>query len=151
MLVSYKIIAVPTAQRLTVSRAEAPGSRDDGERGAAVDGAEVVLHVGCHVRVRWAEGRLSRPGRVWRQADEGDVGDDGAAAQRRRPGKETETRHHSQPPGVGTATRHTSPSHPTAFAHEGGFRAHGGKNLPSWPIWSLKPVQASCRPALTLH
>lgn len=51
--------------------------------------AEVVLHVGCHVGVRGAEGRLARPGRVRRQADEGDVGDDRAAAQRRRPGKES--------------------------------------------------------------
>lgn len=91
MLVSYKIAAVPVAQCPTVSRAEASGSRDDGERGAAVDGAEVMLHVRCHVGVRWAEGRLAGPGRVRRQADEGDVRDDRAATQRRRPGKETET------------------------------------------------------------
>lgn len=105
MLVSYKIAAVPVAQHLTVSGAEAPGSGDDGERGAAVDGAEVVLHVGCHVGVRRAEGRLTGPGGVRRQADEGDVGDDGAAAQGRRPGKETETRCHSQPPRSGHGRR----------------------------------------------
>lgn len=120
MLVSYKIAAVPVAQRLTVSGAEAPGSGDDGERGAAVDGAEVVLHVGCHVGVRRAEGRLAGPGGVRRQADEGDVGDDGAAAQRRRPGKERETRCHPLPPGAGMAACHPSPSHPTALACEGG-------------------------------
>lgn len=56
MLVSYKIAALPVAQYLTVGGAEAPGSRDDRERGAAVDRAEVVLHVGCHVGVWWAEG-----------------------------------------------------------------------------------------------
>lgn len=151
MLVSYKITAVPVAQRLTVGRAEAPGSRDDGERGAAVDGAEVVLHVGCHVGVWWAEGRLAGPGGVWRQADERDVGDDRAAAQRRRPGKETETRRHSQPPGVGTAACHLSPSHSTAFNRKGGVRAHDGKSLPSWYTRSLKPVQASCGPTPTLH
>lgn len=104
---SYKIAAVPVAECLTIGRTEAPGSRDDGERGAAVHGAEVVLHVGCHVGVRGAEGRLARPGRVRRQADEGDVGDDGAAAQRRRPGKEnrdtlsltaTQSRHNCLPP-----------------------------------------------------
>jgi len=91
-------MAVAVAQRLTVGGAEAPGSGDDGERGAAVDGAEVVLHVRCHVGVRRAEGRLAGPSGVRRQADEGDVRDDGAAAQGRRPGKETETRRHSQPP-----------------------------------------------------
>lgn len=104
---SYKIAAVPVAQCLTISRAEAPGSRDDGERGAAVHRAEVVLHVGCHVGVRGAEGRLAGPGRVRRQADEGDVGDDRAAAQRRRPGEEnrdmlsltaTQSRHNCLPP-----------------------------------------------------
>lgn len=72
MLVSYKIAAVQTARcehpghggtgrmwwgrSLTISRAEPSGSRDDGERWAAMDRAEVVLHVGRHVGVRWAEG-----------------------------------------------------------------------------------------------
>lgn len=82
---------------LTVGGAEASGSGDDGERGAAVDGAEVVLHVGRHVGVRRAEGRLAGPGGVRRQADEGDVGDDGAAAQGRRPEEETERGCHSRP------------------------------------------------------
>lgn len=103
---SYKIAAAPVAQCLTVGGTEAPGSRDDGERGAAVHRAEVMLHVGCHVGVWWAEGRLARPGGVRRQTDEGDVRDDGAAAQRRRPGKETDTlslaatqsRHNCLPP-----------------------------------------------------
>lgn len=97
MLVSCKIAALPVAQCLTVGGAKAPGSRDDGERGAAVDRAEVVLHVGCHVGVRRAEGRLAGPGGVRRQADEGDIRDDRAAAQGRRPGKETETWRYSQP------------------------------------------------------
>lgn len=39
-----------------IGGAEPSGSGDDGERGAAVDRAEVVLHVGRHVGVRWAEG-----------------------------------------------------------------------------------------------
>jgi len=73
VLVSYKIAAArQTARRehpgcsgmgrmwwgrsLTIGGAEPSGSGDDGERGAAVDRAEVVLHVGRHVGVRWAEG-----------------------------------------------------------------------------------------------
>lgn len=111
MLASHTIAAVPVAQRLTVGGAEAPGSRDDGECGAAVDRAEVVLHVGRHVGVRRAEGRLAGSGGVRREADEGDVRDDGAAAQRRRPGKETETRRHSQSPGASVTACHPCLSH----------------------------------------
>ena len=64
---------------LTLRRAESTGGRDHGEGGAAVHGAQVVLHVGVDVGVRRAEGRLPGGARVRRQADQGDVGDDGAA------------------------------------------------------------------------
>lgn len=53
-------------------------------------GAEVVLHMGVHVRVRVVERRLCRPRRVWRKADERDVGDDRATTQSRRSAKELE-------------------------------------------------------------
>ena len=60
-------------QPLTVCRAEAARRRDHGEGGAAVHGAQVVLHVGVDVGVRGAEGRLPCPGGVGRQPDQGDV------------------------------------------------------------------------------
>lgn len=68
---------------LTVGGAEAPGCGDHGECGAAVHRPEVVLHVGAHVGVGGVEGGL--PSRVRGEADQGDVGDDGAAAQIGRP------------------------------------------------------------------
>ena len=58
---------------LTIRRAESTGGRDHGEGGAAVHGAQVVLHVGVDVGVRGAEGRLPCPGGVGRQPDQGDV------------------------------------------------------------------------------
>lgn len=66
---------------LTLRRAQASGCRDHGQRGAAVHRAQVVLHVRVDVRVRRAEGRV--PGRHGgrREADQGDIRDDGAAGQ----------------------------------------------------------------------
>lgn len=58
---------------LTLSRAQSSGSRDHGQGGAAVHGAQVMLDVGADVGVRWAEGRVG--GR--REANERDVGDGG--------------------------------------------------------------------------
>lgn len=55
---------------LTVCRAEAPGRGDGGERGAAVHGAEVMLHVGAHVRVGGVEGGLPRAGGVRGEPDQ---------------------------------------------------------------------------------
>lgn len=65
---------------LTVSGAQTPGCRDRGERGAAVHGTEVMLHVGAHVRVGGVEGGLPRAGRVWGKPDQRNVGDNRAAA-----------------------------------------------------------------------
>lgn len=58
---------------LTIGRAEAPGGRDHGERGAAVHRPEVVLHVRVHVRVVGAEGRFSRASGMRRKSYQGDV------------------------------------------------------------------------------
>lgn len=44
-------------------------------------GAQVVLHVRADVRVRRAEGRVAGRHGGGREADQGDVGDDGAAGQ----------------------------------------------------------------------
>lgn len=58
---SHPLVLCPlpqtTPQRLlTFSRAKAPGCRDGGERGTAVHGTEVMLHVGAHVWVVGIEG-----------------------------------------------------------------------------------------------
>lgn len=83
---------VPPAPQalLTVSGAEAPGCRDRGERGAAVHGAEVMLHVGTHVGVGGVEGGLSRASGMWGKPDQRDVGDNRAATQGRRPAETKE-------------------------------------------------------------
>lgn len=47
--------------------------------------AQVVLHVGAHVRVRRAEGRVAGGHGGGREANQRDVGDDGTAGQSCRP------------------------------------------------------------------
>lgn len=67
---------------LTVSWAQSSCSGDHGQGGAAVNRAQVVLHVGVDVRVRGAEGRLARPRcDVWGQLVQGDVWDDRTSCQ----------------------------------------------------------------------
>lgn len=50
--------------------------------------AQVVLHVRADIGVRRAEGRVTRGHCSWREANQGDVGDDGAAGQTCRAGTE---------------------------------------------------------------
>jgi len=64
---------VDTSVSLTVGRAEAPGPGRHGNGGAAVHGAQVVLHVG--VRGGRAEGGVARCHGGGREADQRDVGD----------------------------------------------------------------------------
>jgi len=73
---------------LTVRRAESSGGWDHGQGGAAVHGPQVVLHVGVHVWVRRAEGGVAGRHGSRRQANQGDVGDDGAAGQSCGAGRE---------------------------------------------------------------
>lgn len=61
------------AVELTVCRAESAGCRDHGQGWAAVNGAEVVLHVRVEVGVSGAEGGLPRSGCVGGQTDQRDV------------------------------------------------------------------------------
>lgn len=60
-------------------RAQPPGGRYHGEGGAPVDRSQVMLHVGVHIVV--GVSKFGGAHRVRRQADQGDVGDDGASAQ----------------------------------------------------------------------
>lgn len=48
-------------------------------------GTKVMLHVGAHVRVGGVEGGIPRASGVWGKPDQGDVRDDRAATQGRRP------------------------------------------------------------------
>lgn len=76
---------------LTICRAEAPCGRQNGDGGAAVEGADVV-HVGVDVGVRRVKGRL-RPHRgvpLGRDPDEGDVGESWTARQCWRPAERRE-------------------------------------------------------------
>lgn len=54
-------------------------------------GPQVVLHVRVDVRVRRAERRVARRHGGGRKADQGDIGDDGAAGQTCRAGREERT------------------------------------------------------------
>ena len=77
-----------SGSELTVGRAQSSGGGDHGQGGAAVHRAQVVLHVGVDVRVRRAEGGVAGRHGGGRKADQGDVGDDGAAGQTCRTGRE---------------------------------------------------------------
>lgn len=60
---------------LTVSRAQSSCCGDHGESGAAVDRAQVVLHVWVDIRVWWVEGGFSGSCSMRRKSDERDIRD----------------------------------------------------------------------------
>lgn len=73
MFLLVKLVNAGITGELTVRWAESAGRGDHGQGGAAVDGAQVVLHVGRDVRVGLAERRLAGRHGSGRQANQRDV------------------------------------------------------------------------------
>ena len=80
MCVCVCVCVCVCSSSLTFGRAESSGCRDHGEGGAAVDRAQIVLHVGTDVGVGRGEVRVPY-GHVGGQADQGDVRDNRATGQ----------------------------------------------------------------------